>query len=128
LADVDVVANQKQFKKVDRAEFVPLVDGRTLRIKFRVDRPAVDQDDDGALDWLDNCPSLPNADQRDSDNDGTGNACATAPEPTPAPEPAPEPEPTPAPEPAPEPEPTPAPEPAPEPEPTLPPEPAPEIP
>ena len=125
LADVDVVKNQKAFKKVDRDEFVPLVDGRVLRIKFRVDRPAVDQDGDGVLDW--NEPAEP----------------APEPQPEPAPEPAPEPQPEPAPEPQPEvpeepqpvpeepqpevppdePQPEPAPEPAPdEPQPEVPPE------
>jgi len=50
-ADVDVVKNQKQFKNVDTTEFTPLVDGQILRIKFRVDRPAVDEDGDGTFDW-----------------------------------------------------------------------------
>jgi hypothetical protein len=46
-----------------------------LEIKFRIDRPAVDQDADGVFDWDDNCPTVANADQRDSDRDGKGNAC-----------------------------------------------------
>lgn len=34
-----------------------------------------DQDDDGSLDPLDNCPALSNADQLDMDGDRLGNAC-----------------------------------------------------
>jgi uncharacterized delta-60 repeat protein len=34
-----------------------------------------DIDDDGVLDYLDNCPSAKNADQLDTDADGQGNAC-----------------------------------------------------
>jgi hypothetical protein len=34
-----------------------------------------DRDDDGIPDDRDNCPSIPNANQRDSDDDGTGDAC-----------------------------------------------------
>jgi hypothetical protein len=34
-----------------------------------------DQDDDGRLDPLDNCPAAPNADQLDTDADRLGNAC-----------------------------------------------------
>ncbi len=36
-----------------------------------------DQDEDGVVDFLDNCPSIPNPDQMDTDGDGTGNACDT---------------------------------------------------
>jgi len=34
-----------------------------------------DLDDDGALDWLDNCPAAANADQADADGDGIGDVC-----------------------------------------------------
>jgi Tol biopolymer transport system component len=34
-----------------------------------------DTDGDGVPDQLDNCPTVPNADQADSDHDGVGNAC-----------------------------------------------------
>lgn len=34
-----------------------------------------DEDSDGVLDFLDNCLSVPNPDQRDTNNDGVGNPC-----------------------------------------------------
>ncbi len=37
--------------------------------------PIPDQDQDGALDDVDNCPADPNADQLDTDGDGVGNVC-----------------------------------------------------
>lgn len=37
---------------------------------------APDEDQDGVPDRLDNCPSVPNADQSDRDGDGIGDACA----------------------------------------------------
>jgi hypothetical protein len=37
--------------------------------------PDVDSDNDGTLDCKDNCPTVANADQKDSDNDGIGDAC-----------------------------------------------------
>jgi hypothetical protein len=86
LADVDIVRNQREYRTVDRNEFVPLLRGDTLRIKFRIDRPAVDRDGDGVLDWRDNCAATANADQRDSNQDGQGDACecldVTCPAPT----------------------------------------------
>ena len=36
---------------------------------------AVDYDGDGVPNGTDNCPALPNADQRDTDNDGIGDVC-----------------------------------------------------
>ncbi len=74
-ADVDVVRDEREVRTVDRDEFVPLVNGRNLRIKFRIEREAVDADRDGRYDDRDNCPSTPNADQRDADRDGRGDAC-----------------------------------------------------
>jgi streptogramin lyase len=37
-----------------------------------------DQDNDGVADCFDNCPSIPNANQADSDSDGTGDTCDCA--------------------------------------------------
>ena len=40
-ADVQLVSNGSEFKNVTHHEFVPLIDGRTLPIKFRVERGAL---------------------------------------------------------------------------------------
>ncbi|MDW8248065.1 MAG: thrombospondin type 3 repeat-containing protein [Myxococcales bacterium] len=34
-----------------------------------------DDDNDGVLDTVDNCPFTPNADQKDTDKDGIGDVC-----------------------------------------------------
>jgi len=38
-------------------------------------KPLVDTDNDGVLDWADNCPNDANTDQADFDGDGVGDAC-----------------------------------------------------
>jgi hypothetical protein len=40
---------------------------------------AIDADDDGIADGLDNCPAVANVGQRDEDGDGRGNACDDCP-------------------------------------------------
>jgi len=40
-ADVQVVASQQEAKNVNTGEFFPLVDGRTLPVKFRIEQGAV---------------------------------------------------------------------------------------
>lgn len=42
-----------------------------------------DSDGDGLVDACDNCPNMPNADQKDTDGNGTGDACEPAPPVTP---------------------------------------------
>ncbi|MDP2350340.1 MAG: thrombospondin type 3 repeat-containing protein, partial [Chloroflexota bacterium] len=84
--DVAVVGGQKDLKSLDTNEVVGLVDGRTLPIKFRIDTAAVDQDGDGALDWLDNCPGVANPDQ--ADGDAAPGAPAPEPPPVALPDPA----------------------------------------
>ncbi|MBI4542543.1 MAG: hypothetical protein HY705_05895, partial [Gemmatimonadetes bacterium] len=37
-ADVDVVSGGKELKDVSTGEFIPLLDGRTLPIKFRIEQ------------------------------------------------------------------------------------------
>ncbi len=77
-ADVDVVRNNREFRGVDRDDFVPLILGQTLRIKFRVAHATVDVDGDGVLDWNDNCPSAANPDQIDTVGNHVGDACRCA--------------------------------------------------
>lgn len=45
----------------------------TLKVSTQI----IDTDNDGIADENDNCPSIPNQDQKDSDGDGTGDACDT---------------------------------------------------
>jgi hypothetical protein len=77
-ADVDVVRNDHEVRCVDRDDFVPLVNGHVLRIKFRIDRPVVDADGDGVYNWRDNCRTTANPSQLDTDRDGEGDACECA--------------------------------------------------
>ena len=75
LADVQVVNDGRDLKRVDQALFVALKDGRTLPIKLRLEVGIADADGDGRLDYEDTCPTVANADQRDTDGDGRGDAC-----------------------------------------------------
>ncbi|MFO0608772.1 MAG: hypothetical protein U0324_36735 [Polyangiales bacterium] len=77
-ADVAVARNAREFRSIDTENFTPLLNGTVLRIKFRIERPAVDGDRDGDFDWADNCPTVANPDQRDTDRDGRGDACECA--------------------------------------------------
>lgn len=77
-ADLDVVATTGEFRTVDRKDFIPLLNGTSLRIKFRVDWAAVDHDHDGVYDWIDNCPTTANPGQIDSLGNGVGDACRCA--------------------------------------------------
>jgi hypothetical protein len=40
-----------------------------------LERAPSDEDEDGVIDILDNCPAIPNPDQADNDMDGDGDAC-----------------------------------------------------
>jgi hypothetical protein len=51
--------------------------GSVVATILESDGPVVDTDGDGIPDATDNCPLVPNPDQRDSDGDGTGDACDT---------------------------------------------------
>src|SRR5262249_42867627 len=62
------VSSQSQANRVNRSAFVPLVRGRTLPIRFRIETSAVDQDGDGVFDWLDNCPNVKNPPQQVSND------------------------------------------------------------
>jgi hypothetical protein len=42
-------------------------------------KPPADTDGDGIADTNDNCPKVPNADQKDSDGNGIGDSCDTKP-------------------------------------------------
>lgn len=78
LADVQVVGSRKEIKSLDSNEIVGLLADHTLRIKFRIGRVAVDRDGDGAFDWVDNCPTIPNPEQADTVGNGIGDACRCA--------------------------------------------------
>jgi hypothetical protein len=48
-----------------------------FQVRNGVPSTVVDADGDGVPDELDNCPTIPNADQKDSDFDGVGDACSS---------------------------------------------------
>lgn len=61
------------------APFHKITPGSNLQIKFRTESSLnTDTDSDGVPDWRDNCPTVPNADQTDSNHDGVGDACTVA--------------------------------------------------
>lgn len=74
-ADVDLLRGGRELRSVNTAEYIPLLNGRTLPIRFFIAR---DRDHDGVPDRADNCPSVANGDQQDSDGDGVGDACEAA--------------------------------------------------
>lgn len=59
----------------DSSGAVPIVLGRTVPIKFWVGMGFQDQDGDEWFDAWDNCPTVANTDQKDTDGDDTGDAC-----------------------------------------------------
>jgi hypothetical protein len=67
-------ATEREFRSVDTVNFTPLINGRVLRSSFASTAPRW-TGRDGVFDWDDNCPTVANADQRDSDRDGQGDAC-----------------------------------------------------
>ena len=75
IAEVQVVANQTQANAVDRTLFVPLIAGTNARLAIPFRLEAKDGDHDGVNDWRDNCPTVANPTQLDSNSDGRGDAC-----------------------------------------------------
>jgi len=52
--------------------------GRYLfEVRSGIPSTQLDTDGDGVPDFLDNCPLIPNPDQKDSDFDGVGDACSS---------------------------------------------------
>jgi hypothetical protein len=67
-ADVDVVSSGNELKNVDTGLFVPLKDGRTLPIKFRIEEPTCVAPPSGLVSWW---PGDGNATDIADGNDGT---------------------------------------------------------
>jgi hypothetical protein len=63
--DVYLAAAKKDLKNVDLAGGFGRVAGKAIKLRFRVDAGAVDQDGDGILDWGDTCPGVSNPSQAD---------------------------------------------------------------
>ena len=60
---------------LDRDGGLAVLDGTTTAPPLDASTMFTDVDGDGASDWSDNCPKLPNPDQRDVDGDQVGDAC-----------------------------------------------------
>ena len=65
---------------VTEGEIFPMLAASRAQVAeyLPVDAPEGDEDGDGALDSLDNCPATSNPDQADSNMDGVGDACQVA--------------------------------------------------
>jgi hypothetical protein len=73
--DVMMVGTGKAVPSATSSGVVPIVLGRTVPIKFWIARGLVDKDGDDRFDYEDNCPTVPNAEQLDTNGDGEGDAC-----------------------------------------------------
>lgn len=77
-ADIDVVRSQREANAVNDDEIIPVVvDGHRmwLRIPVRIELSAVDRDSDSVYDDSDNCRTVANPDQLDTNGDLQGDAC-----------------------------------------------------
>ncbi|MEP6652482.1 MAG: thrombospondin type 3 repeat-containing protein [Myxococcales bacterium] len=61
IADVRVVTRESDLRGMDTSHFVGVRYGDILPIRFRIEQGAVDRDNDGVFDWVDNCVTVPNA-------------------------------------------------------------------
>ena len=76
LIDPGFIFNGLQFGDNNSQQFANRnADVEITAMSFTVGPPLDDTDGDGVPDSIDNCPSVPNADQLDSDSDGFGDAC-----------------------------------------------------
>jgi hypothetical protein len=72
-ADVDLVPRQADLAAVDTTQYVGVIAGQALPVRFWIQR--IDADQDGVSDCNDNCPVVANPLQEDRNNDGVGDAC-----------------------------------------------------
>jgi hypothetical protein len=78
-ADLVVSRRGHSLHRGDR-DVVVIDPDRLVVIRFRIEKqgqpqPGLDTDKDGVPDDRDNCPTVSNPDQRDTDQEGTGDAC-----------------------------------------------------